>query len=865
MRMAKRQALPVQVAADATAYYVFNVGTDNGFVIVSGSDLAPKVLGYAMQGSFSQGDMPANMQAWLDGYTEQIAYLERTGGKYEAPRLAPTGDPIDKLLTTSWGQGSPYNNSCPMDPVKNSRTVTGCVATALAQIMNYHQYPTDTVAPIPGYTTETRGIEMPETDSTVIDWEKMRASYIGITKAAEKKAVATLMLLCGQALEMDYTAEGSGANDIMAVHALRQYFGYDKTVRAVYRSDFSTAAWESLIYEELAAGRPVLYGGQSMGGGHAFVIDGYDGAGMFHVNWGWYGQDDNFFLLSVLNPYNTTATGSSSTEDGFSFDQDAIVGIQHSTGEIIPERFAVQSISNEGNNSYARTSSTRNFTNLKVKVKAFNMTGEPHSFMIGLALYNADGEQLTILKSSNFGSLNYLYGGTVTFSSISFGANLDDGDYYIVPVSKSENSENWEPCWGSNVYRIKATINGNTLKLTEPNVGLSGMIETQGGVVNENVTVSAQIVNQGSYFNDYVYLRVGNTVVGGRILEAEEGDTIDFTIDFVPTTKGSKSVTFAYKKDNNYVPFATGTITINSANMITLSYTVEATNAEGNVVKADSVTAVVNVWNNGTRYDDDVRLGLYKHNPEDNVYYGTDYVQQHLTLGSGEHAELNFEFSNLENNQSYLLAFTYKEGDEWIDQQQYFVFETQYEVEVSLSGAIALTNVNSEGVLEDTTAVLKADVTNTCTVDLTQIPVLMDLYKQVDTLYIYQVSDTVYIDIPVGETVTFTSTFDSLEYSGSYAARLRYSVVENEWVDIEGSELFFSVSEAPITPGDINGDGLVDVSDYIGIANHILGQTPEGFNEKAGDVDGDGIIDVSDYIGVANIILTGSIYGSQQQ
>ena len=217
------------------------------------------------------------------------------------------------------------------------------------------------------------------------------------------------------------------------------------------------------------------------------------------------------------------------------------------------------------------------------------------------------------------------------------------------------------------------------------------------------------------------------------------------------------------------------------------------------------------------------------------------------------------------NHQSYLLAFNYKKGDnEWSD-DIYAFFETQYEVEVLLSGTIALTNGNSEGVLEDTTAVLQADVTNTSSVYLTQIPVVMELYKQVDSLYIYQVSDTCYIDIPVGETVTFISTFDSLEYNGYYAVRLLYSVDGNEWIVIEGSELFFSVSDAPITLGDINGDGLVDVSDYIGIANHILGQTPEGFNEQAADVDENGVIDVSDYIGVANIILTGSIYGSQQQ
>ena len=133
MRMAAKRQMPMSMATEANsnAYYVFNIGSDNGYVMVSGSDLTPQVLGYASEGSFSEDNMPANMKAWLDGYAEQIAYIERTQGSNQAPVLRIAREAIDPLLTTTWDQIEPFNGMCPT--YEGSSTLTGCTATALAQ------------------------------------------------------------------------------------------------------------------------------------------------------------------------------------------------------------------------------------------------------------------------------------------------------------------------------------------------------------------------------------------------------------------------------------------------------------------------------------------------------------------------------------------------------------------------------------------------------------------------------------------------------------------------------------------------------------------------------------------------------------
>ena len=313
-------------------YFVFNVGDDQGFVIAAGDDCVPTILGYADRGTFVGDSLPANVKAWLDGYSDAIGRLQASG--QQAPRRAPTHAAIPVLLTCQWDQDYPYNMYCPQFFDTGETCVTGCVATAMAQIMYYHRVRSvrSVQADIPGYTCATdwenygkmtvQGIPK----NSPIDWNDMTDTYNSRSTDAAKRAVANLMKYCGVSVEMDYgrsSTGGSGAVSQHVVTALKKYFGYDAGASYVYRSNYSDDAWDELIYNELANGRPVHYSGRGTSGGHAFVCDGYDGDGYYHFNWGWGGYCDGNFLLSDLTPHGS---GIGSDGGGFNDKQGAIIG-----------------------------------------------------------------------------------------------------------------------------------------------------------------------------------------------------------------------------------------------------------------------------------------------------------------------------------------------------------------------------------------------------------------------------------------------------------------------------------------------------------------------------------------------------------
>ena len=313
-------------------YFVFNVGDDQGFVIAAGDDCVPAILGYADRGTFVGDSLPVNVKAWLDGYSDAIGRLQASG--QQAPRRAPTHAAIPVLLTCQWDQDYPYNMYCPQFFDTGETCVTGCVATAMAQIMYYHRVRSvrSVQADIPGYTCATdwenygkmtvQGIPK----NSPIDWNDMTDTYNSRSTDAAKRAVANLMKYCGVSVEMDYgrsSTGGSGAVSQYVVTALKKYFGYDAGASYVYRSNYSDDAWDELIYNELANGRPVHYSGRGTSGGHAFVCDGYDGDGYYHFNWGWGGYCDGNFLLSDLTP---PGFGIGSNGGGFNDKQGAIIG-----------------------------------------------------------------------------------------------------------------------------------------------------------------------------------------------------------------------------------------------------------------------------------------------------------------------------------------------------------------------------------------------------------------------------------------------------------------------------------------------------------------------------------------------------------
>ena len=300
--------------------YFFDVENNGGYVIVSGSDCGPSILGYTDRGSFDKEDIPENMLSWLEDYKSQIAYMEETGSVATSRGSSTSHPAIQTMLTTQWDQRYPFNLKCPT--YKGNNCVTGCVATAIAQIMYYHRNKSvnKTTKEIPGYyyeeSPDIKVYTFPE--GSTIDWGNMLNIYIGNETTAQKYAVANLMAYCGAAVKMRYNTGSSGAFDMDVAPGLINYFNYNETMLLEKRANYSDEEWDNLVYSELAKGNPVYYSGLSNIGGHAFVCDGYDGKGYYHINWGWGGSSDGHFLLSALNPY---AQGAGGGDSGFNINQ----------------------------------------------------------------------------------------------------------------------------------------------------------------------------------------------------------------------------------------------------------------------------------------------------------------------------------------------------------------------------------------------------------------------------------------------------------------------------------------------------------------------------------------------------------------
>ena len=329
---------PGQKDRQQPAYHVFNRGTDGGYIIISGDDQTEEVLGYCDTGSFNYGQLPTAMQEWLDGCAAQIERLGKGGNDAGARQgiimrdAVSTHPAVEQLMDCTWNQGSPYNDECPMY-FSLGRSVTGCVATAMAQILYYNRDKSvsETQAAMPAYDTWTEhptyghlhvnGIPA----GAPLDWDNMLPSYGSGATAIERLAVAQLMHYCGVAVHMDYTNSASGAQSSEVATALTRYFGYGQSVRYISASDYSDSEWDQTIYNEMAAGRAVYLSGANATAGHAFVCDGYDGNRRYHINWGWGGQSNGYYLLTNLAPGSQGIGGS---DDGYNSYRDAVVGIE---------------------------------------------------------------------------------------------------------------------------------------------------------------------------------------------------------------------------------------------------------------------------------------------------------------------------------------------------------------------------------------------------------------------------------------------------------------------------------------------------------------------------------------------------------
>lgn len=322
------------------AVYLFNRGEDSGFMVLAADDTAYPLLGYADEGNADPSNLPPALEWWLGEYARQIEYANSKGISAESSKykidIRAGWEPIAPQIKTKWDQIEPYYNMCPL--VGMDYAYTGCVATAMAQVAKYWNYP----AVGKGYISYecsdiSKRLDM-DFSLRKFDWDNMLDSYLpGHYSQKEADAVAYLMKACGYAVKMSYSTSSSGALAMNIANGMKKYLNYDKNMVYDMRMYHSSSEWEKIIYDNLKNVGPVLYGGGSMlGGGHSFVCDGYDGNGLFHFNWGWSGMSDGYFSLDALNPDALGSGGGNG--GGYNFTQDAVLGIQPPTGDEVKDQ-----------------------------------------------------------------------------------------------------------------------------------------------------------------------------------------------------------------------------------------------------------------------------------------------------------------------------------------------------------------------------------------------------------------------------------------------------------------------------------------------------------------------------------------------
>lgn len=428
-------------ASAQPAFYVYNRGTD-AFVIISADDRMATVLGYSEDGAFVTENLPENIKGWLNHYVQAYNRIDHAAEvipvRQTSARAAFATQVSPLLGNIQYNQDAPYNNQCPL--YAGMRCVTGCVATAAAQIMRYWQYPTvgkDTTS----YSTYTLGIDCYYNYSLhSFDWNNILPTYTGGESSTEINAIANLMLACGMACEMNYAPWASGASDLNMLIGLIEHLDYDKNMYLASRETYTSDEWMNLIKTELNAKRPIYYSGSSTGGGHAFVVDGYDREDHVHVNWGWGGSCNGYFEVLTLD---ATGSGIGGYDDSsYQFNQSMIVGLQpKSSATTYTSHFSIKEL-NFSSILFHTEETFYAYAN-----KLYNRAGN----FIGKIALIAEKDGVKHILDQYFTIVNTGYGKQTYAFTATIPASFEDGVYsvYIATTKDYFNEKTtWNKAYG---------------------------------------------------------------------------------------------------------------------------------------------------------------------------------------------------------------------------------------------------------------------------------------------------------------------------------------------------------------------------------------------------------------------------------
>ncbi|MBO4550358.1 MAG: C10 family peptidase, partial [Bacteroidaceae bacterium] len=588
-------------------------------------------------------------------------------------KVRATKHSVPELLASRWNQGHPYNLTCPKyykGDGSQHYPAAGCVATAMSQVAYYYKYPVRTKAAIPSHSNKYKLDDGTEKTvsmkaiprNTLIDWEHMHDTYSCNDEHAHDRpdtAVANLMLFCGQGVKMGYGAS-SGASTSRARDFFVNYFGYNASAFWGGRGSYSIDDWFDMLYDEIAAGYPVLYAGHSSGGGHAFVLDGFDGENLFHVNWGWGGGSNGWFLVSILNPGDNSGMGASSSSDGYSMSQGALFSLRRPSDPKDEPYLSISDVS---------------VTGTRIKATFTNKTGASNTFHTGIVMVGEDGSLVLV---GNRQTISGMTNGTSQVKTFDMNGKLQEGTYRLSPASKASRNEVWRARYNMQSQYIEAVVdeNGavdlhfNTPSYTDIVIDTITFPGTR--IVNQQQEVKVKFRNNGAEYFETVYFFASKTnekvyTESKSKVAVRYGETVEVSYFFKPTETGTYNLWFC-TDENGSNEVGTGTMEIITeeeavkASLAVNSFTLS--NGSGEVAYGKRLIGKATIRNNGRNdYHGGIRLQIWSQKIGSNTAYSGSTHSYYVDIAAGKSAIIEFAFESLSEGYYYRLKAMYSNQD----------------------------------------------------------------------------------------------------------------------------------------------------------------------------------------------------------
>ena len=862
---------------DNSLLYVFNQTGGHGFVIVAGDDAAEPILGYSTEGSFSYDNMPDNLRYWLE---LNELYVKACANRQVTARQVSQGTPIVAPLLGDilWGQGSPYNNMCPTYD-GGTHYYVGCVATAATQIMRYYRYPEHGS----GSKTITVNGQQVTADfgNATYDWDNMLPTYDGVNyTTSQANAVATIAAHFGVAVNMEYQPAGSGAHSMEVPNALREYFSYDQAVTMRKRDYYSSSEWLQLIKSELDAGRPVYYAASSDVGssGHAFVCDGYDSEDFVHINWGWYGTSNGYFLVSHLDPDDLGIGGGTG---GYNLDQEIVTGIQPPTSGTAYERPLY--------NSLSMRLITQSANDFNVMITVENFDTKPFTGDLGVALVR-DGEILKVLKTEQRNIAGFANGhtGLLAMASIydipkQVGNDIPDGEATVWMVFREDGQSPWQLmryCRGRDsrnkpyVGFFKTEVSGGRIltlddSCSHPDVTLLSALEPEGEVYEGGSALfNLKLRNNSSDVRlRNIVVRFTNTADESQFFDYENSvnvyDAVEENVSLLVNLDeemphGEYRLT-AFEKGFEDYPFeltqGDGIVNVLPAALtpvMRLTTAVQWRRADSQEIinQGDNIYFALNARNYGSAGNVGVILNLVDVDDSTKRYI---YQQSNATVERGEARTFTFYRKLPVDPGTYRVVVSYVTDNgvmtDDVNNDNYPVTITVGQASNIFLNAVAidLPSYVVKGEMLVGTLTLSAPIAHSG-----NVYVRMRQYTLTNGGILYMGNQ----QIAAGEEKTINISSRINFEPGRYLI-----MVEAKHGATEGTvgnyancyKLIDVVTEPPVVAGDVDGDGVVTAADITALYNFMLSSDASAIVN--GDQDNDGNITSGDVTAVYNILM----------